>query len=346
MRIFSYRNKRTVRRILLILGVVLAVLLALVIGRFIYLQRFISYTSEGARLDYEQDLTMTGQTPAARDPAQFPFETVLEENGGADGEPQTRKKLTGFHVTTDMLLGGIDEVKNALRQSEDYNTVLLDVKSSYGNFYYSTRLSGMQKTDALDVAEVDRFIRELTETRDLTVIARFSAFRDRNFALANQSDALPIWNGALWEGDDLCYWLNPYSKEVQGYLTSVAIELAQLGFDGVLFDDFYFPDSDRIMWNGSISKEEAVLDCAAALGDLNGYGIEILFGSDSPEVAAYADRICIRSEQAEDVPGIVEQMQPIMEDPAAQIVFLTDSRDTRFAQCGVLRPLIEAEEPS
>lgn len=345
MRIFSYRNKRTAGRILLIVIIVFAALLALVIGRFIYLQRFISYTSEGAKLDYDQQLTMTGQTPEVRDPEQFPFETVLEEDEPA-GETQTRKKLAGFYVTTDMLLGGIDGVKSALRQGADYNTVMLDVKSNYGNFYYSTRLAGMQKTDALDVAEVDRFIKELTETRDLTVIARFSAFCDRNFALANQPEALPIWNGALWEGDDLCYWLNPYSKEVQGYLTSVAIELSQLGFDGVLFDDFYFPDSDRIMWNSNVSRDEAVLDCAASLSDLSGYGIEILFGTSSPEVAAYADRVCIRSEQAEDVPDVMAQMQPILEDPAAQIVFLTESRDTRFAQCGVLRPLIEADEPT
>ena len=41
--------------------------------------------------------------------------------------------------------------------------------------------------------------------------------------------------------------------------------------------------------------------------------------------------------------GIVEQLSPSLENPAAQVVFCTASRDTRYEGYGILRPLIESD---
>ncbi len=344
MRIFTYRNKRAVRKTARILGGVLLALALLVIGRVLYVQRYVTYTPEGVRLDYDQKIDYTGQAPAEPDPAEYPFETVVDAVAQTDEEDEKKTRLDGYSISTTMLVNGVDQVRSALAEVDGYNAVVIDVKSIYGNFYYSTQLSGAPRADALDISEVDKLIEELTGRSDLIVIARVPAFSDRRYALAHQSEGLPIWNGALWEGDDVCYWLNPYSNNVQGYLTSIAIELSQRGFDGVLFDDFYFPDSDRIMWNATITRDEAVLDAAANIADsLYGYGIEVLFGSAPTGAAAYADRVCVTTDAAEDVNAIVETFSPSLTDPAAQIVFLTSSRDTRFAACGVIRPLIESD---
>ena len=342
MRIFTYRNKRAVRKTARILGCILLALALLVIGRVLYVQRYVTYTPDGVRLDYDQHLDYTGQEQLEPDPVDYPFETVLDAVAETDGEAEKQTRLDGYSISTTMLVNGVEQVRQALKEVEGYNAVVIDVKSIYGNFYYSTELTGAPKADALDITDVDKLISELTARQDLIVIARVPAFSDRRYALEHQSEGLPIWNGALWEGDDVCYWLNPYSNNVQGYLTSIAIELSQRGFDGVLFDDFYFPDSDRIMWNADISRSEAVLDAAANITDsLYGYGIEVLFGSAPTGAAAYADRVCVTTDAAEDVNSIVEELSPSLTDPAAQIVFLTSSRDTRFAACGVIRPLIE-----
>lgn len=344
MRIFTYRNKRAVRKTARILGGVLLALALLVIGRVLYVQRYVTYTPEGVKLDYGQRLDYTGQEAPEPDPAEYPFETVVDAVAQTDEEAEKQTRLDGYSISTTMLVNGVDQVRSALSEVDGYNAVVIDVKSIYGNFYYSTQLSGAPRADALDISEVDKLIEELTGRSDLIVIARVPAFSDRRYALAHQSEGLPIWNGALWEGDDVCYWLNPYSNNVQGYLTSIAIELSQRGFDGVLFDDFYFPDSDRIMWNATITRDEAVLDAAANIADsLYGYGIEVLFGSAPTGAAAYADRVCVTTDTAEDVNSIVEGLSPSLADPAAQIVFLTSSRDTRFAACGVIRPLIESD---
>ena len=51
MRIFSYRNKRLLKRTLLTILLVLLGIAALVVCRFVYVGRFVTYDSSGAHLD-------------------------------------------------------------------------------------------------------------------------------------------------------------------------------------------------------------------------------------------------------------------------------------------------------
>ena len=56
MRIFSYRNKRLLKRTLLTVLLVLLGIAALVVCRFIYVGRFVTYDSSGAHLDWKRHL--------------------------------------------------------------------------------------------------------------------------------------------------------------------------------------------------------------------------------------------------------------------------------------------------
>lgn len=345
MRIFSYRNKRAVRRALLIALCVAVGLLLLLLCRFIYLGRYVVYEDGAVHFDFTQKLAPTGNVTEAPDPAEFPFETVLDVQAETPDGEQPMQKLTGYYISTRMLANDIDAVRAALDESDDYNAVVIDVKSIYGNFYYSTELAGADtaSADVVDITRVDALIKSLTARQDLTVIARVPAFSDPVYALAHQSEGLPLYSGALWTDDNGCYWLNPYSNGVQGYLSSIALELSQLGFDEVLFDNFYFPDSDRISWTSDeITRDGAVLDAAENIKDnLFGNGIRVCFGTSAPAVAAYADRIFVASDEPDEAAWLVEAMHQTLSDTAAQIVFLTDSRDTRFEACGVIRPLLQ-----
>ena len=165
------------------------------------------------------------------------------------------------------------------------------------------------------------------------------------YALKHQSQALPLYNGALWTDEHDCYWLNPYSNDVQGYLTSIALELAGLGFDEVLFDNFYFPDSDRISWTGSVTKQEAILDAADNLSaNLLNQSIRLDLGTNDPEVAAYGARAFITTNNASQIEDDIAALSDVLPDTASQLVYLTDSRDTRFDACGALRPLLDETE--
>ena len=334
MRIFSYRNKRLLKRTLLIALAVLLGILALIVCRFIYLGRFVTYDNAGAHLDYEQHLTATRAPEPAVSDEDFSFDTVLDAASEEDGDTAQTAKLTGYYITTTMLASGVDQVRAALSQADDYNAVMVDVKSIFGSFYYSTAISGAAKATVLDIKQVDQLIAELAQQKGVTLIARVPAFSDPEYALKHQSQALPLYNGALWTDEHDCYWLNPYSNDVQGYLTSIALELAGLGFDEVLFDNFYFPDSDRISWTGSVTKQEAILDAADNLSaNLLNQSIRLDLGTNDPEVAAYGARAFITTNNASQIDDDIAALSDVLPDTASQLVYLATPASMPAAHC-------------
>lgn len=311
--------------------------------RFIYLQRFLVYSNGSVQLNYEQQLE---RLPEAAAPSWegSPIEIILEEPEvqNVDTHEEPLKTLTGFYITTKML-SDIDAIHTALAEQETApKTIMLDLKSIYGNFYYSSGTTGANMATAADIADVDALIEELSGRPGTYLIARIASLSDYNFALANQSCGLPMKSGALWMDSNGCFWLDPMSETVQAYLASIAQELAQMGFDEVVFDDFRIPDNNKIVYNSELTREEAAAQAAASLRELlTGEPIRVSFNSENPQVAVSSDRIYLVTEDGSSVAGLVENVQENLENPSAQIVFLTASRDTRFEGYGILRPLIE-----
>lgn len=87
----------------------------------------------------------------------------------------------------------------------------------------------------------------LQKLRDsgLYMIARMSAFKDNLAPRKIQSMSVKTKNGVIWLDRDYHGWLNPYNAEAQSYLSSLASELAALGFDEILLDHFCFPTIGR-----------------------------------------------------------------------------------------------------
>ena len=311
MRIFSYRNKRALRRALLIALLAVVLIGLLILARISYLGRYAVYSPDGVYFDKTQKLQredVPAAAPAA-DPEEYPFETILSASSG--------EEETG------------------------YNAVLIDVKSPLGNFYYSTDIADAQTADA-DISACDALIRELTETPDLVVVARVPAFSDPNFVAKHYSSALTTTSGDLWMDERRCYWLRPDSIDAQSYLAAIALELDSLGFDEVLFDNFYVPSDSSIAWDTeAITPVAALEDCAENLtANLTGSSIRLALGTSVPSVAQYASRVFVTTERANDVLSVTDAMTEVLPDPATQLVFVTTSHDTRFDASGVIRPLL------
>lgn len=338
MRIFSYRNKLRLRRAAAVLGIVAGVILAFCAIRFIYLQRYLVFTDSGVVFDYAQELTSQDLEQTPLNPEDFPIEYAgLEESQAVSGEEQPLEVLTGYYITTAMLQD-LDTVTAALAEADAPKAVLFDMKSIYGNFYYASSLASAN-TASVDIAAIEALIRQLDSAKTY-LIARVPSFSDNNFALANQSCGLPLSSGALWMDSNGCYWLDPQDPAVQDYLVAIASELLDLGFDEVVFDQFVMPDSDNIVYDGD--RAEAVAASAQAIHDmLADDPIRISFGTASAGVAAAADRVYVSNDNGAAVEGIVEGFSASLSDPAAQLVFCTASRDTRFDGYSLLRPLIE-----
>ena len=346
MRIFSFRSKRALRRVLL---TVLAVLLAaalLLLGRFLYLSRYVVYSDDEAYLDFDRTLSATRDPKQTQNPDDFPFTTLIASQSPDEPQTQQRSKIQGYYITTNMLSDGVDAVRAALDAANDYDAVMIDVKSVFGNYYYRSKLSGAQIATSADIDAVEALIRELTARTDLTVIARVPAFSEPNYAFAHQNQALALYSGALWMDDKRCYWLDPSDASVQSFLASIALELQDLGFDEVLFDQFYFPSSDAINWSSDLglTRQTAVQNAAEGIrAALEGSSIRVDFVSDDPAVAAQADRIAVANEDAAAVESTAAAFADVLTDPSSQLLFLTSSRDTRYENYSVLRPLLDEQ---
>ena len=343
MRIFSYRNKRNLRITLIVLLLAALLLAAVVVCRFLYLGRFIVYENGSARLDYTQKLEPTGMQTQKPDPAEFPFERDLNVLL-PESETGTRDiQLKGYYITTNMLMKHLDEVKAQLADLDDVNAIMIDVKSQFGNYYYSSHIQGAVKADA-DIKAIDALIQELTSMPDLVVIARVPAFSEPNYAEKHQAQSLATKEGYLWMDAKRCYWLNPYDKSVQELLCSIALELDSLGFDEVLFDNFYLPEDEEIRWPyDDITRQDAVLDAAAGIAENLAGTVCVGFGSIEPDIAGVADRIYYATDQASLIDGILLSVDGLMEQPQKQVVFTTVSRDLRFDECSVLHPLLDLD---
>ena len=217
--------------------------------------------------------------------------------------------------------------------------VMLDLKSIHGNFFYSSAVSSNRNSD-VDIAAMDGLIRELCDG-DYYVIARMPALRDMLYGLNNVEDGLAEPAGYLWMDTEGCYWLDPTSDGTQLYLISIANELKGLGFDEVVFTDYYFPDTERIVFKED--KQKALADTAKVL--VNACASERFAVSftvkDYFEAPSGRNRMYLEEALAADAETLAEQFG--FADPAVRVVFLTTIHDTRFDDFSVLRPIADAE---
>lgn len=338
----TYRTRRRLRRLWITLSCLLGLALVAGVCWFFWLARFVVYSADGAELRLDQPHSFEGGV-VAEPPVE---ETVaIHYNEGSDRVNTSSElgQISGSYATTTLLLDSVSAVDNAISQLPASSAVMLDLKSIYGNFYYSTNIYGAPVADQIDSAAVDRLIRNLAAS-DHYLIARVPAFRDRAFGLENTSYGLPTSRGYLWSDDQSCYWLDPTSNGALNYLISIAGELRDLGFDEVVFYEFRYPDTNQIVTNSSLTRQEAIAQAASIL--VTSCATEqfaVSFQSDDPNFPIPEGRSRL---YLTDVPGVKamavynEIALPVKE---SQLVFLTETNDTRYDVASVLRLLAVTE---
>ena len=330
-----YRTRRVVKHTLAILGVILLVALLVWLVWALWLGRFVVYSRDGARFDFD--------APAdniAREGSWVLEETVMASlyyNQGDDLLEQKKElgQMVGYYVTTQELEKNLPQVREQAAKLEPGTPLMVDVKSIYGNFFYSSTVSADRNTD-IDVLAMDAFLQELDKS-GLYTIARLPAFRDFNYGLNHVQDGLPTAGGYLWMDSSRCYWLNPASQGTITYLEHIIAELRGLGFDEVVFYDFYFPVTDQIVFSGD--KTEALTQAAERLTATYGsdnFTVSFVGGTDFPLPAAHS-RLYVENAAAAEASTIA--LETGLENPSVYLVFLTDLHDTRFNDYSVLRPL-------
>jgi len=337
----TYRTRRRLHKLGVFLGYTFLTAAIIFVCWVVWLERFVVYTDDGATFVF--DYQSPEGTAQVAEPPENPTVAIHFNEGDDFLNTSTElAQLRGYYATTSRLIESVSDVKTAISQLPEGSAVMLDLKSIYGNFYYSTGLPDAPMTDQIDVTEVDSLIKALTST-DLYVIARIPAFRDRAYGLENTNYGLAVPAGYLWSGDDNCYWLNPVSNGALSWLVAQANELRELGFDEVVFTDFRFPDTDKIIFNSSLTRQEALEAAAATLVESCATArFAVSFETANPDFKLPEGRTRLYLTDVEASQAAEYSDRANVPDKAANLVFSTTTNDTRFDPYSVMRPMPEA----
>lgn len=332
-----YRHKLLLKKILRVGLFVSAALFVAAAVLVTYLEPYVVYDRDGAHLDFSDRSNPTESTSDSARP-EVSDATVIQVEPITSGK--TIAEMGGYYVTTSMLQDP-QQVLQTLRALEKPCAVALELKSIFGNFYYSTSIDGAPLADT-DTAAVDALIDYLRE-EGFYMIALIPAFRDRAFALDHVSSGLAVQSGALWVDERQCYWLDPADSTTLSYLMQISRELSSLGFREVAFSDFRFPASGKISYHSEKTGAQLVAEAAETLGTFfSGSNLTISFITDGSDfdTSAVTGRIYVPDADGTNVERYLQSLGASAN--LRELVFLTNSRDARFDGRAVLRPLLTA----
>lgn len=338
-----YRTQQALRRLGIALLVLLVLCAVVLLCWFLWLQRYVVYTEDGAKLDFDISLQFP-EGEAARPP--IPGETidlVYGDEQEATG-PSVSKELvrfSGYYISIEAMREDFAAVQEQVKLLPDGSTVMLDMKSIRGEFYYHSSLGHI--ADDVDLSQLSKLMAGLKE-RGCYLIARVPAFRDYHFFMDDQRTRVPYGlakdggNGSLWMDKEKCYWFNPASEGAMTYLIQITTELRAQGFNEVLFDDFCFPDTD--MYTFLSDELQAINNAATTLVNTcatETFAVSFTRAEADLKLPQGRTRLFIEGAQVGQLAAIAERAG--FADPSVQLGFLIETNDTRFDTYCVLRPL-------
>lgn len=345
----TYRTRRRLQKLGVTALVVLVLLLIAWFCSVIWLQRYVVYDKDGATVDFE--LGDAGFAGVVATPPQAQGGVSIFYNEGSDAIEISKdlSPINGYYVDYNMLLKNMDAVENNLKLIPSGTPVMIELKSGYGVFFYSTKIAGAKTSEslagAIGIERVDSFIQKLKD-KGCYMIAKISAFQDYQYGNTNVTNGLYMTSRAgLWMDEQGCYWLDPASAGVQSWVTSAVLELKNMGFHEVMLSNFRFPTSDAYVYTGdkTAALQNAMQNLLTSTASDSGT-FTLSFGTNDPTltlVEGARSRIYFEGIDAANVQTTVDQST--VADKASQIVFLATTNDTRFDSYSVLRPLTAAE---
>lgn len=341
----TYRTRRRLHRLGVFFGYLLAICLLVWVCWMMWLNRFIVYSGDQAKLDFSWQSNREDAVVAL--PPDDP--TVAIHYNEGDDKIETTTELTpiaGYYVTTGDLIESIPDVTASIKQLPEGSAVVLDLKNIFGTFYYSTGIKDSLKSDKVDVTQVDKLIETVTSGH-YYAIAKIPAFRDKHFGLTNDSNGyvLPHISGKyMWADSEGCYWMNPAVNGSIAYVISIIKELEALGFDEVVLSDFTIPASDEVGFEGD--RSAAIQKAAEAIvssASNEHFTVSFASGDTGFTLPAGRTRLYLTGVDAAKVASTADSTT--VADKKINLVFLTDTNDTRFNEFSVIRPLLAADIP-
>ena len=339
----TYRARRRWRN----LGIALLALLLAAVAAWIcwavWLGRYMTYSRDGARLDFSLSPEDLVGEQVERPEPQETIHIIYNEGEELITSDVELTRLVGYYITLEDLQGDLGSLRTTLQGLEKGTAVMLDLKNGRGGFYYSSKIPTAMSSGDVDAAKIDQLISWLRLSQ-LYVIARVPSFQDWNYALINHENrnyiSLPLSSGALWMDDEGCYWLDPEEGDTMAYLAQIAGELQSLGFDEVVFSGFRYPDTTKIVYREGLNKTAALEKLAQDLVTTSAtetFAVSFQTGNTSFTAPQGRSRLYLTDVPADQVQSVVENAAVV--DKATGLVFRAQPNDTRYTDYGVLRPV-------
>lgn len=194
------------------------------------------------------------------------------EEAEPEGEPWERERpeVRGIYVTGPRAGSAFMEDLITLVDETELNTMVIDIKNDEGNLTYRMDLEEAKSLGACVnyIPDMAGLMEELKE-HDIYTIARIVCFKDPYLAGGRPDLALLKADGTPLTDAYGLAWVNPYEEGVWEYLTLVAEEAVDMGFDEIQFDYVRFPignDGDNADYGvdaQSYPREQAITDFLA-----------------------------------------------------------------------------------
>lgn len=332
-----YRTRQALRRF----GVVILVLaLAAVLVWLcwvVWLERYIVYNSDGARLDFSISADDAAAQPAKPPETEMSVTIYYNEGNNTVNTSTDLAQMAGYYIDSSRLTGDLNQLRRDIEALPSGVAIMIDVKSIRGTFYYTSTSSEAVMSTLVDVQAVDSLIADLLQSSHYC-IARIPAFRDREFGLNHVDSGLPMPGGYLWMDDAGCYWLRPEAPKTMEHLIQITTELRLMGFDEVVYNEFRFPDAKGIVYNEDRSEvlataaKNLVSACAT-----DKFAVSFMSSNPGFPLPEGRSRLYLENVSAAEVADIAEQTG--IEKKDVNLVFFATTNDTRFEDYSVLRPM-------
>lgn len=335
----TFSAKRRLQRAALITLILIMVGILVWFCWVIWAERYVVYSREGASINLDLPERIGGGQVAAPPALDETISIYINEGSDAINMSADLTQIRGYYVEQEALIEDVQSVKDVVVTLPAGTAVLLELKNIYGRFNYTSALTYAEPASNVNTAAVDNLIQEIT-SRNLHAIALVPAFRERSFVLKRNAFFLKTSNGYGWEDDQNCYWLDPTDTGSMNWLIQIAEELRTLGFDEVVFTEFRFPSSDRISFRGD--PQEAIQNAANKLVETcASTNFTVSFATNDtnfklPEGGK--SRLYLENVGAKDVEAAAAKVT--VPDPAAHLVFLATTSDTRYDKYSALRPIV------
>jgi hypothetical protein len=341
--IFSYRTRKFFSTLAGVLLILLLIVVLIWMVWIVWLDRFVVYTRDGAQIDFSNSVEGLYGEPVVP-PEALPGIGIVYDDSSSDITVSTElTQIYGYYADVAALKGSMEDLMAQVNTLPAGTPVMVDMKTIYGYFLYSTDLGPLDS--AMDISAMDRLIAAMAD-RDLYMIARVPAFRDYYFGLNYTSNGLFRGDGyALWtdfSSGYLTYWLDPTRDGTITYLTQIANELKRMGFDEVVFSEFRFPETDKIVYRQD--KQEALktaLDTLLNTCGTSTFTLSFTVADPTFQLPDGRSRIYLEGVPADQVGATASRVT--VTNPEVRLVFVSTTNDTRYDDYGVLRPIASAD---